>query len=87
MTTPRVTLMDKIERAKAEAGRRGYAVTFTGPAAEAHVRGCVDGYDCRPNDAASYAALDEQESYDYGWHSHRRAPRDRHGQEYEEALF
>ena len=74
-------------QAKAAAGSRGFAVTFTGPAAEAHVRGCVDGYNGCPNAATSYSTLDEQESYDYGWHSYRREPRDRHGHVYEQGLF
>lgn len=65
--TARLTLTEKIEQARDAAGRRGYAVTFHGPAAEAHVRGCVDGYDGSPNSAASYATPDERESYQYGF--------------------
>lgn len=86
---PRVTLREKIERARAEAQvhGRGYAVTFTGPAAEAHVRGSVDGYGGRPNAAASFATLDERESYQYGYETYYRPPRDRHGHVYEQRLF
>jgi hypothetical protein len=89
MTGQRLTLMDKIERARAaaEVHGRGYAVTFTGPAAEAHGRGSVDGYHGRPNAADSYATLDERESYQYGYETYYRAPKDRRGCRYEEALF
>jgi len=85
----RQTLMEKIERARAEAQvhGRGYAVTFTGPAAEAHVRGSVDGYDGRPNVADSFATLDERESYQYGYETYYRPPKDRRGCRYDEALF
>ncbi len=85
----RLTLMDKIERARAQAAvhGRGYAVTFSGPAAEAHCRGSVDGYDGRPNAADSYATLDERESYQYGYETYYRPPKDRRGCRYEQALF
>jgi hypothetical protein len=87
MPEQHVTLAEKIARAKAAAGGRGYAVTYTGPAAQAHVDGCVDGYDGRANAAASYPTITEQEAYDLAWNDYRRLPKDRHGQRYEHALF
>ena len=85
----RMTLKDKIERAQADVAvhGRGYAITFSGPAAEANVPDSVDGYDGRPNAAATYRTLDERESYQYGYESYYRAPRDRRGCRYEQALF
>lgn len=85
----RLTLIEKIERARAaaEVHSRGYAVTFSGPAAAAHCRGSVDGYHGRPNAADSYATLDERESYQYGYETYYRPPKDRRGCRYEEALF
>lgn len=85
----RLTLREKIERARAAAAvhGRGYAVTFRGPAAEAHGRGSVDGYEGRPNAADSFATLDERESYQYGYETYYRPPKDRRGYRYDEALF
>ena len=85
----RLTLIEKIERAltAAQLHGRGYAVTFRGAAAEAHVRGSVDGHGGRPNAAASFATLDEQESYQHGYETYYRLPRDRHGHVYEQRLF
>ena len=80
--------MEKIERAGA---RRRCTVAATrspsGPAAEAHGRGSVDGYEGRPNAADSFATLDERESYQYGYETYYRPPKDRRGCRYDEALF
>jgi hypothetical protein len=85
--TEHVPLVDKVARAKAEAGDRGFAVTFTGPAAEASVRGSVDGHAGRPKDSSRYRTLVERESYDYSYDEYYRPPRDRRGYTYGEALF
>jgi ribosome modulation factor len=85
--TEHVPLVDKVAAAKAAAGSRGFAVTFTGPAAEANIRGSVDGMAGRPKDSSRYRTLVERESYDYGYDEYYRPPRDRRGYTYVEALF
>jgi hypothetical protein len=85
--TARDTLKSKIARARTNAGRRGYAVTFTGPAATAYTRGCVDGYDGRPDMVEDYPTAVEREAYAHGRETYYRSPRDRCGCRYEQALF
>jgi hypothetical protein len=81
------TLADQVEVARANAGRRGFAVTFSGPAATAYTRGCVDGYHGRPSQTPEFSTTTERESYEYGYASYYREPRDRHGSRYETTLF
>ena len=87
MPEQHVTLAEKIARAKAAAAGRGYAVIYTGPAAQANVAGCVDGYAGRPNAAADYPTITEQEAYELAWTTYYRQPRDRNGHTYDQRLF
>jgi hypothetical protein len=66
-------LAERVEVARMLSGGRGFAVTFTGPAAEASVRGSVDGYDRRPSRAGEYRTTVEREAYEYSYSQYRRA--------------
>lgn len=81
------TLKERVERARAEANGRGFAVTFSGPAAEASVAGSVDGMAARPRATSRYRTAVEREAYDYSYDDAYRPARDRRGCTYEEALF
>ena len=81
------TLAEQVETARADSAGRGFAVTFTGAAASAYTRGCVDGYEGRPSRLHQFKTITERESYEYGYSNYHHARRDRHGCRYEAALF
>jgi hypothetical protein len=48
-------------------GKRGFAIVYHGPAAEASVQGTMDGCEHRPNRWREYTTVAEREAYEYGY--------------------
>jgi hypothetical protein len=48
-------------------GSRGFAVVYHGPAAEASVKGTVDGYHGRDSRWRQYATVAQREAYEYAY--------------------